>query len=89
MTPNVPQPRPPAQTPDSTAADTPGPDVLADLQRQVGAQWVTWYGNYTRRYWAMPCPPYPWFGLVEGRTPADLLARVREVQACHRPGGTR
>jgi len=59
--------------------------VLADLQRQIGRQWLVWYGHHTRHWWAMPRPPYPWFGLVEGRTPADLPARVREVQAYYGP----
>ncbi len=46
---------------------------------------MVWYGHHTRHWWAMPRPPYPWFGLVEGRTPADLPARVREVQAYYGP----
>ncbi|PKK12778.1 hypothetical protein [Thermomonospora sp. CIF 1] len=86
---NLPHPNPLAHTPALTAADAPGPAVLADLQREIGAQWITWHGQYTRRYWAMPRPPFPWLGLVEGRTPADLLARVREVQAHYGPRGRR
>ena len=81
MSTKVPHTRSPVGTPDSTATDAHSPDVLADLQRQIGAGWLTWYGHHTRRWWATPRAPYPWLGLVEGRTPADLLARVREVEA--------
>ena len=56
------------------------PEALADLVEQTGGQWVIWYGHYTRRWWAMPRAPYPWFGLVEGHTPPDLLVKVREIE---------
>ncbi|WP_289008546.1 hypothetical protein [uncultured Thermomonospora sp.] len=68
-----------------TAADVFGPDAVNDLECRTGGRWVFWYGHYTRRWWAMPRPPYPWFGLTEGRTPADLLARVREVEKYYGP----
>ena len=85
MSTTVPHTRSPAHAPEPTAADAPGPDVPADLQSRIGGRWLTWYGHHTRHWWAMPRPPYPWFGLVEGRTPADLPARVREVQAYYGP----
>ncbi|MFS8640970.1 MAG: hypothetical protein LOD90_09215 [Symbiobacteriaceae bacterium] len=59
------------------------------MARLIGEHWMTWYGHYTRRWWATPRRPYPWLGLVEGRTPADLVAKVREVQAYYGSGGVR
>lgn len=43
--------------------------------------WIIWYGHATARYWAMPRPPYPWWGLVEGDTPERLTARLTRVEA--------
>lgn len=63
-----------------TAADVFGPDAVNDLECRTGGRWVFWYGHYTRRWWAMPRAPYPWFGLVEGHTPPDLLVKVREIE---------
>ena len=69
-----------------TAADSPPePPETAEVARLVGERWTTWYGHHTRHWWATPRRPYPWLGLVEGRTPADLVARVREVEACYGP----
>lgn len=50
------------------------------LQRRTGGRWLCWFGRATGRYWAMPRPPYPWWGLVEGAAPGQLLAAMTQIE---------
>lgn len=65
----------------------------AKVQARIRDTWICWFGRFTHSYWGIPRRPHPWWGLVEARTPVDLLIRICEIDADHgihrsRPGAT-
>src|SRR5262245_33525139 len=41
------------------------------------AEWIPWYGHFTRRWWAMPPRGFRPQRLVEGTTPDELASAIR------------
>ena len=57
--------------------------AAAEIQSRTRNTWICWFGRFTGSSWGVPRHPHPWRGLVEARTPVDLLVRIREVDARH------
>ncbi|REE97126.1 hypothetical protein DFJ69_2582 [Thermomonospora umbrina] len=51
------------------------------IQEATRGRWLVWYGWYTRRFWATPRAPYPWYGLMEAATPAGLWEQIDGLDA--------